>query len=108
MDSTQFKTRDTARKELEKLGEAAALALEMAVAAAGTLEKKQRLERLLKRLDEGVLSPDKLRAIRAVETLESIGTDEARRLLEGLVSKGAPGVQLTREADAALDRLKLR
>jgi WD40 repeat protein len=108
LDSERFKIRDAAMKELGKLGETASLALEKALEATVTLEKKQRLDKLLSQLDEANLPSAKLRAIRAVEALQAIGTDEARRLLEGLVAKGAPGARLTREAEAALRRLQLR
>jgi WD40 repeat protein len=108
LDSEHFKTRDGAMKELEALGEVASLAMEKALDGAVTLEKKQRLERLVKQLEEANWSPDKRRALRAVEALEAIGTDEARRLLERLAAEGAPGARLTREAEAALRRLKLR
>jgi hypothetical protein len=43
-------------------------------------------------------------SLKAVRVLERVGNDEARQLLDKL-AKGAPGVPLTVEAKAALDRL---
>ena len=48
--------------------------------------------------------PEVLRSLRALEVLEHAGTTEAQQLLETL-AKGADGAQLTREAQAALQRL---
>ena len=45
-----------------------------------------------------------LRAIRAVEAIERIGNEPARRLLERL-SEGDPSARLTREAKDSLQRL---
>jgi hypothetical protein len=45
-----------------------------------------------------------LRQTRALEALEQIRSPEARKLLERLAA-GAPEARLTREAQAALERL---
>jgi WD40 repeat protein len=108
LDSDQFKTRDLATIELEKLGEAATSALEKAVAANIPLETKRRLERLLEKLVESQAAPEMLRQVRAVEALERLATADARQLLEKLVAEGAPGARLTREAEMALTRLRQR
>jgi hypothetical protein len=50
-----------------------------------------------------ILKGDRLRAYRAVEVLERIGTREARRLL-ATYANGAPGALLTTAAEAALKR----
>jgi hypothetical protein len=70
-----------------------------------SLETRQRLERLLRSLDE--LTPDQRRGIRAVEITENLGTPAARKLLQTLAA-GAPAARLTREAQASLERLKRR
>ena len=53
------------------------------------------------------LSGEDLRALRAVEVLEKVGTPEARQVLEDL-ARGDPAAALTREARASLDRLGKR
>lgn len=49
-------------------------------------------------------TPERARDLKAVRILEEIGTPEARQVLEKL-SKGAAGVSLTLESQAALERL---
>lgn len=108
LDSETFGIRDAATKELEKLGNPVSRSLEKALSGKITLEMKRRLEGLLERLNDDVLAPDQLREVRAVEALEKAGTEEALRLLQHWVSEGAAGARLTREADAALRRIKAR
>ncbi len=62
--------------------------------------------RLLDKLKKDRLHPpaDRMRLVRAVEALELIGTQEARRVLRNL-ARGAPEAQLTLEAKTALERL---
>jgi hypothetical protein len=103
LNSEQFVVRQKATQTLEALADAAELALRKALEADSPLEVRRRVEGLLNKL---VLSrsPGRMRLFRAVETLEFLGTAEARRLLERL-SGGAPGALLTREARASLERL---
>jgi hypothetical protein len=56
-------------------------------------------------LEKQAMSPEDLRALRAVEVLEVIGTAEAVRLLRCLADR-ARGARLTEEAKAALARLR--
>jgi hypothetical protein len=107
LDSEVFATRERATRELEKLGEAAEDALRKAQAGKPGLEVSKRLTRLLDRIEREDVPPETMRAVRAVEALEWLGTAEARRLLERLAG-GAPGARLTREAAAAVDRLRKR
>jgi hypothetical protein len=104
LGSEQFEVRDQAMNELQKLGEVAAPALRKAFSADPPLEVKRRLESLLGKLTHW--PAETLRQVRAVEVLEHAGTAEARGLLERLVREGAPEARLTREAEAALRRLK--
>jgi RNA polymerase sigma factor (sigma-70 family) len=107
LNSKSFAARKKATEELEKVGELVEAELRAALAKAGSVEVRHRLERLLKRLDEKALPVETLRDIRAVEVLEYAGTAEARRLLRDLAG-GAPTSRLTREARAALQRLERR
>jgi hypothetical protein len=68
------------------------------------LEVASRIEKLLERIERGILPPEQLRAHRAVRVLEQLGTPEAKQVLETL-TKGAPEGWLTREAKQALKRL---
>ncbi len=100
LESDQFTERQKATRELEQLGFSAEPALRKALRANPSLEVRRRIEAVLEKL----AGTPRLRAGRAVETLERIGTGEARELLETL-AKGAPGASLTQEADAAVKRL---
>ncbi len=107
LQSKQFKVRDQASKELEKLGEQADAALRQALNKELPLEAKRRLEGLLEKLEGATLSAQTLRQVRAVEVLETVGTAEARALLARL-AEGVPEVRQTRAARAALARFKGR
>jgi RNA polymerase sigma factor (sigma-70 family) len=104
LDSERFETRAEAAAELEKAGEAAELALRQALEKNPPVEVRRRLERLLDGLDARAASGDRLRALRAVEVLERIGTPEARAVLRQ-VADGAAQARLTEAARGALERL---
>jgi WD40 repeat protein len=106
LESNEFSVRQRATEELHQLGEIAEPSLRQALAKGPSLESQRRLEDLLEKLNRW--SGERLRAQRATKVLETIGTAEARKVLEGQ-AKGRPGAQLTQEAKAALERLaKLR
>jgi RNA polymerase sigma factor (sigma-70 family) len=104
LGSDRFEVRRQAQSALEALGELAEPALRKALAAAPSLDLRQRLERLLENLSGQLPLAGQLRDLRAVELLELIGSLEARQLLQGLAG-GAPEARLTREARSALRRL---
>jgi hypothetical protein len=79
-----FVMREKAAKELAKLGQRAAPALQKALENPAGLEVKRRIEILLKDAAAPTLSSEWLRAERALEALEQIGTYEVRQALEGL------------------------
>jgi hypothetical protein len=103
LDNGNFKTRSKAAEELEKLGELAVPALKKALEAQPTPEVRRRIEPMLEKLTTGVLSPEQIRLVRAVEALEKMHSADARALLQAL-AKGAPGALSTRHAQASLDR----
>lgn len=84
LDRDEFATREKASTELAKLGTLAEPALRKALEGTPSLEAKQRMENLLKDVVKPGLSPEKLRAGRALEALEQAGTAEARQALEVL------------------------
>ena len=103
--SDEFAVRETASKELAKLGTAAEFALARAEGA-DDAEVRGRVVKLLQVLGP-IRDGERLRAIRAAEALEMAGSDDARRLLAWLAT-GAPEATLTREASASLRRLERR
>jgi hypothetical protein len=107
LDSRVFAARQHASLQLQEAGELAEPALRDLLANDPPLEVRQRVERLLARLDAGVLKPEQLQELRAIEVLERIGTAEARQLLERL-SQGATGARSTEDAKHAVRRLAKR
>jgi hypothetical protein len=101
LNSARFRVRHAATRELEKLGEAAEPALRQGLSAKVALEGRQRLERILHKLDS---SPERLRLLRALEVLEHIATREAHQVIRKL-AQGAPQAWRTRQAKAILARL---
>src|SRR5262249_14953782 len=109
LDSDQLATRDSASKQLEKLGTAAGPLLRQARRSQPSLEARRRIDDLLERITEkkAPTTPDQLRLLRAVQMLEYAGTPEARDALAA-VAEGANSVYLADEARAALARLERR
>ena len=106
LDSDEFAVREKATQALLALGEQAESALRTALAGNSSLEVRRRVEMILEQLEPSK-SLARLRALRAVEVLEHIGTPEAREVLEKLAN-GAPEARLTQEAKASLGRLAKR
>jgi WD40 repeat protein len=107
LDSDRFAVRERAEADLEALGEQAGPALRQVLQGHPSLELRQRVQRVLAKLEGPVTVPQRLRLLRAVEALESIGTSEARQVLAKL-AKGAPEARLTQEAKASLQRVARR
>jgi hypothetical protein len=102
LDSADFPTRQKAAEELEERVDSAAGLLRQIVAKDKlSLEVSQRLQQMLGALEN---KPQSLRAARAVEVLEWIGTPDAVRLIVELAN-GAAEARLTREAVEAKRRL---
>src|SRR5262249_13528840 len=109
LDDPQLAVRNKAKAQLVQLAEMAESALLEAQKNRPSLELRQRIDELLRVILDHRFRPlgDRLRGLRAIETLEQIGTPAARQLLEKLAG-GAAGAMLTREAHAALTRLERR
>src|SRR5262249_34845322 len=107
LNSPVFATRAHASGELAKLGEAALPFVRHAMKNARSLEQSRRLQPLLDELERLDLTGDRVRATRAVEVLESVGTDAACKVLESLAT-GFAEARLTAEAQRALRRLQSR
>jgi WD40 repeat protein len=102
LDSPRFAERTRAQSELERLGRPAQRSLLAALSKDVSLEKRRRLESLLK--NSCVPSGKELFCLRAVDLLERIGTREALAVLRRLAD-GAPGSPLTEEAQLSVTRL---
>jgi HEAT repeat protein len=109
LDNEEFAVREQATDDLAKLGRQAEGALRKVLDGKPSADMRRRVQQLLEKLpkdtrpEPGPVSED-LQALRAVEVLEGIGTDEARQVLEEL-AKGPPDARLIQEAKAALGRL---
>jgi WD40 repeat protein len=98
--------RERAAQELKKLGQAAGPALRRAVRDETSSEARGRIEAILEAIGPPPLRAgegDPLRALRAVEVLERIGSPEAVRILKKLAS-GTPSAA-AEAAAAAVERL---
>jgi hypothetical protein len=104
LDAPTFRDREKATADLAGVGELLFAELRAALKTASP-EANGRLESLLDRAVGP--SPDKLRAIRACEVLEGIGSPEARELLAQW-AKGPLAATLTREATESAERLARR
>jgi WD40 repeat protein len=111
LDDDAFEVRKRAAEELRRLAEPAEPFLRRRLEDKPSAEARRCLEQLLEQLseqpDDFVTLPEQVRALRAVEVLEHVGTAEAREVL-GQLAQGAPEARLTREAKASLDRLARR
>jgi RNA polymerase sigma factor (sigma-70 family) len=104
LNHEKFQVRAKAQAEIEKLEILAEKALRHALAQKPALEFRQRLEKLITRLETQSPAKSWLRTLRSLEVLEQIGSAEARQVLETM-AKGAPEAELTQDAKAALVRL---
>ncbi len=98
----QFALREKASQELQKLGDLAVPALQGALSESVTLEVKQRIQRILKKIHDTPLANDDLRALRALEILHRLDTPASREIVADL-SQGGPA-PLTRAAKGILKR----
>jgi len=98
LDADRYADRESARKSLARIGQAAAPALRKALANGPTAEVRTRLEVLLAALDRtDTPSPDLIRDLRAVEALHLIHTPKAAEALHQIATTRAG----TRVAQAA-------
>jgi WD40 repeat protein len=104
LDDPRFAERERATAELRRLGELAEPFLRRAGEGRLPLEVRRRIERLLEELENQPPPLETVRALRALEALERVGSAEARDLLRALAS-GEPAARVTREARAAAGRL---
>jgi RNA polymerase sigma factor (sigma-70 family) len=107
LDSEDFATRENASRRLAEWGESAVPGVRKRLGKTESAEVRRRAQDFLDRFDPATLKPERLRQLRAVELLEGIATPAARDVLSEL-AKGAAEAPLSREAAAALERLRRR
>jgi WD40 repeat protein len=108
LDDDQFTVRDKASRELERLGPAVEAILRTAAKENPSPEARRRIQTILvtlKNSDTSEAALDPVRAHIAVTLLEKIDTPESRRTI-GELARGPADATVTREARAALERLK--
>jgi hypothetical protein len=89
---------------LARLGNQAEPALKEAMERNPPLEVVRRIESILEKLEKGVLSPDQIRQVRAIESLERMRTPEAGAVLKKVAAQ-TPASVMTQDAQEALRRL---
>jgi WD40 repeat protein len=99
LDGPNFKDREAAAAEVVALGDVTEPKLREAARASASLEVRRRAEDALNRIEAGQLRPE-----RAVEVLEMIGDDDARKLLREWAD-GMHGAARTADSAEALARL---
>jgi WD40 repeat protein len=104
LDSDEFDTRESAHKELEKLGELVLGPAREALKGKPSAEQRRALEELVKGAAAPSPSGERLRLLRALEALELAHTPEAVKLLKA-VAGGAPDTLPTTQARAILTRM---
>jgi hypothetical protein len=104
LDAAEFKDREAADQQLEKLGLLTERRLRQVLADKPSLEVRRQLERLLDKCAEAVPSGEHLRRLRALVVLEQVGSAKAVEILKEL-ARPPHGLYRT-EALAALKRLK--
>jgi WD40 repeat protein len=100
-----FAHRETASETLTKQGDRVLDSLKDAQKKAVAAEQKRRLQLLIDDLGEAGARGEALRTVRAVETVERMGTRAARSLLESWAS-GEAEARLTQAAKTALAKEK--
>lgn len=103
LDSSQFRIRETAERELTKAGSKLPIAgLRQALAESKSDEARARLTRVLTNREKP--DPNEWRLTRAVQALELAGTDDAKALLKTWAA--GEGSALAADAAGALKRLE--
>lgn len=102
LSSKSFATRDRASRQLERIGEKLISALNRHLSEAKGLEEKSRIKKLIKNAQHP--SPGERQAHRAIQVLEHIGTERAKKLLQRIAS-GCPESRITKAAKASHGRV---
>jgi hypothetical protein len=104
LDDKNFTSRARATAYLKEHWPATEAALRAVAARPSSEEARLRAEGILRDMEKAITPAGALRALRAAEVLEWVGTKEALALLREL-ARGAPEARLSSEAAAACKRL---
>lgn len=107
LDHQQFAVRERATMALMQVVDQAENSMKAELEKTNSAEVRQRIRRVLDSAGDVDPSQARLREIRAVEVLETLGSPAARERLTAL-SRGPKGALLTRDAQAAMKRLTSR
>jgi WD40 repeat protein len=103
LDSEEFDAREAASQELKGLGCQAEESLLKTLESKPSLEVERRVQMLLNEIHDRPMLQSQMRQLRAIRTLEWIGTPAADVL--ATLARGPESLRTTREAEAALRRL---
>ena len=101
LDDEKFAVRQKATEELEKNIDLVEGELRKLLDGQPSLEVRQRLEKILEKVNGSTPPPERLRALRTLTVLEQVGSPEARQRIEQL-TRGAAEAWLTRAAGSSL------
>jgi hypothetical protein len=104
LDDDHFEKRESAFKKLAPIAEKLQTQIRNALNRSPSPEARRRLASLLVSPQDTLPAGETLRAIRALQVLERIGTAEARDVLKSL-GTGLADARQTQEAKAALARM---
>jgi Anaphase-promoting complex subunit 4 WD40 domain/WD domain, G-beta repeat len=105
LDSEKYTIRDQAGKDLLAIGELAIVPLQRLLEKPPSAEAKERARLLLKKIGVPTLTPERQRALDAIDLLEQVRTTAAIGLLEE-IERDALIPQIRTEAHQALQRIK--
>jgi hypothetical protein len=109
LDHDEFEQREIASAELATLGRRALPMLRLALEKKPSAEARRRLDELVEKLrtEHGLPPSEETIRLRVIEALEGGGTAESGQLLE-VLARGRADATASREAKAALERLRRR
>jgi WD40 repeat protein len=106
LNQDDFREREKCSQDLRELDDLAEPALRKCLQGKPSPEVRHRVELRLLEIEQNK-TPRRIRALRAIEVLEHIGSKEAQEVLNK-IAKGAPQSRMTQEARASLARLGKR
>jgi WD40 repeat protein len=107
LDSPRYAVRERAHRELLSHFDQTENELRKCLTESISVEKRNRINRIIDASFAAIPEPDQLRDLRAIEVLEQIGTPEAREVLQSIAKSDVP-TRISRDAAESLKRLEAR